>query len=262
MADSPPAAHPVLSGRKGVILGIANSESIAYGCARAFRGLGAELAVTYLNGRMKASVEPLARELDASIVLPCDVQAPGQLEAVFDAARDRWGQIDFAVHSIAFAPRADLHGRVVDCSKEGFLTAMDISCHSFARMARLAEPLMRDGGTLLTLTYAGSERVVPDYGLMGPVKAALECLVKYLARELGPCGIRVHALSPSPVKTRAASGLKNLDAMLEQAAARVPMPSLPGIDDVGAAAAFLVSDAARRLNGLILPVDAGLHVLA
>jgi enoyl-[acyl-carrier protein] reductase I len=251
-----------LAGRKGVILGIASRESIAFGCARAFRALGAELVVTYLNAKVRSRIESLARELDAPIVMPCDVQQPEQLEALFDAARTRWGRIDFALHSIAFAPRADLHGRVVDSSRDGFLSAMDISCHSFARMARLASPLMSDGGTLLTVSFAGSRRVVPNYSVMGPVKAALECLVKYLASELGPNGIRVHALSPSPLKTRAASGLRNLDAMLEQASARAPMGSLPGIADVGAAASFLVSDAARRLNGLILPIDAGLHVMA
>lgn len=249
-----------LAGRTGVVLGIANRESIAYGCARAFRELGAELALTYQNAKAQRSVEPLAAELGAPIVVPCDVQKDGELEGLFDAARRRWGKLDFALHSIAFAPRADLHGRVVDSSRDGFLMAMDISCHSFARFARLAAPLMTGGGTLLTLTYEGSREVVPSYGIMGPVKAALESMVRYLAVELGPKEIRVHALSPSPLRTRAASGLKELDAMVVAADRRRVLGSLPEIADVGATAAFLVSDAARRLSGLVLPIDAGGHV--
>ena len=171
-----------LEGKKGLVIGIANENSIAYGCARAFRSFGAELAITYLNDKAKPYVEPLAGALEAPIFMPLDVQVEGQLEAVFEAIEQRWGRLDFALHSIAFAPRADLHGRVVDCSREGFLLAMDVSCHSFIRMARLAEPLMKDGGALFTMSYFGAERVVENYNLMGPVKAALEASARYSGR--------------------------------------------------------------------------------
>ncbi len=199
-----PAGRP-LEGRKALVIGIANEHSIAYGCARAFRAAGAEVAVTYLNEKARPFVEPLAQELEAAIFEPCDVSVAGQLEHVFDVVRERWGRLDVALHSIAFAPKADLQGRLVDSSAEGFAVAMDISCHSFIRMARLAEPLMDEGGTLFAMSYLGAERVVPNYNMMGPVKAALESSVRYLAHELGPRRIRVHAISPGPLKTRAAS---------------------------------------------------------
>ena len=159
---------------RSLVVGIANEHSIAYGCARVFRACGAELAVTWLNEKARPHVEPLAQELSAAITMPLDVEQPGAMEAVFDAARQRWGRLDFVLHSIAFAPSADLHGRVADSSPEGFARAMDISCHSFVRMARLAEPLMHEGGALLTMSYLGAAEVVPHYGVMGPVKAALE----------------------------------------------------------------------------------------
>ena len=215
-----------LEGKKGLVLGIANENSIAYGCARAFRSFGAELAITYLNDKAKPYVEPLADALEAPILMPLDVQVEGQLEAVFEEIEGRWGRLDFALHSIAFAPRADLHGRVVDCSREGFLLAMDVSCHSFIRMARLAEPLMTNGGALFTMSYFGAERVVENYNLMGPVKAALEASARYLAAELGPKGIRVHAISPGPLKTRAASGIAQFDELARQGGgARAGAPS-------------------------------------
>ena len=182
-----------LQGKKGLIVGIANESSIAWGCAQAFRSAGADLAVTWCNEKVRPYVEPLARQLEAGIALPLDVEQAGQLEALFDVIAQQWGRIDFVLHSIAFAPKSDLQGRVVDCSREGFARAMDISCHSFARMARLAEPLMKDGGALITMSYLGAEEVIPNYGLMGPVKAALEASVRYLAAELGPSGIRVTA---------------------------------------------------------------------
>jgi enoyl-[acyl-carrier protein] reductase I len=177
-----------LEGKKGLVIGIANENSIAYGCARAFRSFGAELAITYLNDKAKAYVEPLAEELEAPIFMPLDVEVEGQLEAVFEEIERRWGRLDYALHSIAFAPRADLHGRVVDCSREGFLLAMDVSCHSFIRMARLAEPLMKDGGALFTMSYFGAERVVENYNLMGPVKAALEAAAGTSPPSSGPRG--------------------------------------------------------------------------
>ena len=229
-----PRANVDLAGRKGLVTGIANESSIAWGCAKAFRGLGAELAVTYLNAKAKPYVEPLARELEAPILLPLDIRAEGELEAVFAAIEQQWGRLDILLHSIAFAPLQDLHGRVVDCSKEGFLSAMEVSCWSFIRMAKLAEPLMKEGGALFCMTYYGSQLVVEHYNIMGPVKAALESATRYLAAELGPAGIRVHAISPGPLKTRAASGIAEFDALLAKAEAKAPARSLVSIDDVGA----------------------------
>ena len=250
-----------LKGKRGLVTGIANDQSIAWGCAKAFRALGAEVAVTYLNDKAKPHVEPLAAMLDAPLLLPLDLRIDGQLEAVFDAMRDRWGSADFLLHSLAFAPMADLNGRVVDCSKAGFLQAMEISCWSFIRMAHLAEPLMPKGGTLFTMTYYGSQQVVENYNLMGPVKAALEASTRYLAAELGPKGIRVHAISPGPLKTRAASGIAEFDALLDKAQAKAPARSLVSIDDVGAATAFLALDAARLMTGETLYVDGGYHII-
>jgi enoyl-[acyl-carrier protein] reductase I len=255
-------SEKLLSGRKGLVVGIANQHSIAYGCSRMFRSCGAELAVTWLNDKARPYVEPLARELSATIMMPLDVEQAGATEAVFDAIRKQWGRLDFLLHSIAYAPAADLRGRVADTSREGFARAMDISCHSFMRMARLAEPLMDKGGTLLTMTYLGAEEVVPHYGVMGPVKAALEAAVRYLATELGPRDIRVNAVSPGPINTRAASGIPNFEQLLAQARSRAPLPREVEIDDVGSLCAFLVSDAAQAITGDIHYVDGGLHILA
>lgn len=249
-----------LKGKKGLIVGIANRNSIAFGCAEVLRGAGAVLAVTYLNAKSESFVRPLAEQLGSPIVIPCDVREPGQLEAVFSNIRKEWGRLDFLLHSIAYAP-TDLHSRIVDCSEAGFAMAMDVSCHSFIRMARLAEPLMTDGGCLLTVTFYGAEKVVEEYNLMGPVKSALESCVRYMAAELGPKRIRVHALSPGPLKTRAASGLDRFDELLERARARSPEHRLVSIEDVGNLAAFLVSDGAAALTGNIEYVDAGYHVV-
>lgn len=250
-----------LQGKKGLVVGIANQDSIAWGCARALRAAGAELAVTWLNDKARPHVEPLARQLDAAISLPLDVEQPEQLDALFAAIATQWGKLDFVLHSIAYAPGADLHGRVIDSSAGGFARAMDISCHSFMRMARLAEPLMTDGGSLLTMSYLGAEEVVPHYGMMGPVKAALEAAVRYLAAELGPRGIRVNAISPGPLATRAASGITGFDELLANAARRAPLRHTVTIDDVGALCAFLASDGARAMTGGTLYVDGGYHIL-
>ena len=250
-----------LQGKKGLIVGIANEHSIAHGCAKALREAGAELAITYLNAKAEPYVRPLAEALESPIIVPCDVREPGQLEAVFATIRNNWGRLDFLLHSIAFAPKEDLHSRITDCSQTGFALAMDVSCHSFIRMARLAEPLMSEGGCLLTVTFYGSEKVVEEYNLMGPVKAALESSVRYLAAELGPKRIRVHALSPGPLKTRAASGIERFDELLERARARTPEHRLVSIDDVGNLAAFLVSDGAAALTGNIEYIDAGYHIV-
>lgn len=251
----------LLKGKRGLVLGIANEKSIATGCAWAFAKAGAVLAATYLNEKAKPYVQAVTDNLPCEILMPCDVQAPGALEAVFEAITQQWGALDFVLHSLAFAPMADLHGRVIDSSAAGFATAMDVSCHSFLRTARLAEPLMAEGGALLAVTYIGSERVIPNYGLMGPVKAALESAVRYAAVELGPRKIRVNAMSPGPIATRAASGIANFSALLEKEAQISPEGEMIRIEDCGSMAAFLVSNAARMVNGSIIPVDGGEHVL-
>ena len=254
--------QPVLAGAKALVVGIANDQSIAYGCARAFRALGAELALTYLNDKARPHVEPLAQGLDAPLCLPLNVEQPGELEAVFDALRARWGRLDILLHSIAFAPKQDLQGGLLDCSAEGFARAMDVSVHSFLRMARLAAPLMDDGGTMFAMSYLGADRVVPNYNVMGPVKAALEASCRYLAYELGHRGIRVHPISPGPLKTRAASGLKDFELLLNEAASRAPVGELVDIDDVGYACAYLATPYARRLTGQTLYIDGGVNVMA
>lgn len=258
---SPGAQLPNLAGKKGLIVGIANAQSIAYGCATAMRAQGAGLAVTYLNEKAFPYVQPLAVELQADIVAPLDVEKPGELEAVFAEIAHRWGRLDFVLHAIAYAPAADLHGRIVDSSGPGFARAMDVSCHSFLRMARLAEPLMANGGALITLSYYGAQKVIDNYGIMGPVKAALEACVRYMAAELGPAGIRVHAVSPGPIRTRAASGIDDFEHLLDVAAQRAPAHQLVTIDDVGAVTAMLCSDAARAVTGNVVFVDAGYNVM-
>jgi enoyl-[acyl-carrier protein] reductase I len=257
----PVAKAPLLEGKRGLIVGIANDQSIAWGCAKAFRALGAELAITYLNDKAKKFVEPLAREVAAPIVMPLDVRTAGQTEAVFERIRKEWGRLDFLVHSIAFSPKDALGGRVVDVPREGFLTTMDISCWSFIHMAHLAEPLMKRGGTLFTMSYYGSQMVVKNYNIMGVAKAALESAVRYMAAELGPKGIRAHAISPGPLATRAASGIPEFDALLEKAKKKAPARSLVSIDDVGIATAFLAHDAAKLITGETLYVDGGYHII-
>jgi enoyl-[acyl-carrier protein] reductase I len=254
--------RPVLEGHKALIVGIANEQSIAYGCAKAFHAAGADLAITWLNDKARTYVEPLARELGASITAPLDVGVTGQLEAVFDLIRKQWGRLDSLVHSIAFAPKEDLKGGLLDCSAEGFAKAMDISCHSFIRMAKLAAPLMAGGGTMFAMSYYGANRVVPNYNVMGPVKAALEAACRYLAFELGPSGIRVHAISPGPLKTRAASGLKDFELLLNEAAHKAPLGELVDIMDVGYSCAYLATPLARRLTGGTVYVDGGANVIA
>jgi enoyl-[acyl-carrier protein] reductase I len=250
-----------LSGKKGLVVGIANDQSIAYGCAKAFHAMGAELAVTYLNDKAKPHVEPLAENLGATMFLPCDVRTPNELENVFKEIEKKWGKLDFFLHSIAYAPIEDLHARVIDCSREGFSSAMDISCHSFIRMAKYAEPLMGDRGTALTVSFYGAEKVVENYNLMGPVKAALESSVRYIAAELGPKGISVHAISPGPLATRAASGIDRFDSMMEDAAKRAPQHHLVTTDEIGGLAAYLVSDIAKSVTGNTLFVDAGYNIV-
>ncbi|HEU4923950.1 MAG TPA: enoyl-ACP reductase FabI [Burkholderiales bacterium] len=263
MPSSTPQPHNlILAGKKALVVGIANEYSIAYGCASAFRSVGAELAITYLNEKAKPYVEPLARKLEAPIFLPLDVERAGELEALFEALRTRWGRLDILLHSIAFAPKADLQGGLIDCSAEGFKRAMDVSCHSFIRMAKLAAPLMTDGGTMFAMSYHGAQKVVPNYNVMGPVKAALEASCRYLSYELGEKRIRVHPISPGPLKTRAASGLKDFDLLLNEAASRAPIGELVDIDDVGYTCAYLATPYARRLTGQTIYVDGGVNIMA
>lgn len=256
------AIRPVLTGHKALVVGIANDQSIAYGCARAFRDAGADVAVTWLNEKARTYVEPLADELEAPIKAELNVAVPGQLEAVFDEISHKWGKLDILVHSIAFAPMADLRGGLLDCSAEGFAKAMDVSCHSFVRMARLAAPLMKDGGTMFAMSYYGANRVVPNYNVMGPVKAALEASCRYLAYELGSRDIRVHAISPGPLKTRAASGLKDFELLLNEAVKKAPLGELVDIMDVGYACAYLATPFAHRITGGTVYVDGGTNIVA
>ena len=257
----PAVQAKLLEGKRGLIAGIANDHSIAWGCAKAFRALGCELAVTYLNEKAKTYVEPLARELESPILMPLDVRVHGQMEAVFERIAKDWGKLDFLVHSIAFSPKEALRGRVADVERDGFLTTMEVSCWSFIRMAHLAEPLMNNGGTLFTMTYYGSHMVVKNYNIMGVAKAALESAVRYMAAELGPKGIRVHAISPGPLATRAASGIPEFDALLDKAKAKAPARSLVSIDDVGVATAILAHDAAKLITGETMYIDGGYHII-
>jgi enoyl-[acyl-carrier protein] reductase I len=258
MVDIP---SPPLKGAKALVVGVANEYSIAYGCAKAFHETGADIALTYLNEKARPHVEPVAKELEAPIFMPLDVSQEGMLEAVFDEIRQRWGRLDILVHSIAFAPAEDLKGGLLDCSGKGFGKAMDISCHSFIRMAKLAAPLMTDGGSMFAMSYHGANKVLPNYNVMGPVKAALESSCRYLAYELGPQGIRVHALSPGPLKTRAASGLKDFDLLLNEAIERSPVGELVDIMDVGFHCAFLATPYGRRVTGGVVYVDGGVNIM-
>jgi enoyl-[acyl-carrier protein] reductase I len=255
-------ASPILKGAKALVTGIANDSSIAWGCAKAFHELGAELAITYLNDKTRTYVEPLAQQLAAPIFMPLDVTQEAQSAALFDRISQQWGKLDILVHSMAFAKKEDLQGGLLNCSADGFGQAMDVSCHSFIRLARLAAPLMKDGGTMFTMSYLGANKVVPNYNVMGPVKAALEACARYLAYELGPQHIRVHAISPGPLKTRAASGLKDFDVMLTEAAQRAPLGELVDIMDVGFTCAFLATKLARRMSGETLYVDGGVNIMA
>lgn len=252
----------MLTGKKGLIIGVANDRSIAAGCAKAMGREGAELAFTYLNDRARPHVGAVAETLGVETLLPLDVSREEQADAVFAEIKERFGRLDFLLHSIAFCPKDDLHAPVVNCSRDGFLQAMDISCHSFIRLARRALPLMGDGGSLLTVSYYGAEKVVDHYNAMGPVKAALEASVRYLASDLGPSGVRVNAVSPGPIATRAASGIDHFDALLDEAATRAPERQLASIDDVGELAAFLASDRARAITGGVHFVDCGYNVMS
>jgi enoyl-[acyl-carrier protein] reductase I len=250
-----------LAGKKALVVGIANKESIAYGCARSLKSAGAHLAITYLNEKSKPFLDPIAAQLKPDIYTNCDVTQEEELKAVFSEIQSNWGKLDILVHSIAFAPKEDLHCPITACSKEGFLLAMDVSCHSFLRMAHFAEPLMQQGGSLFTMSFYGAEKVVEHYDVMGCVKAALEAAVRYMAAELGPKKIRVIGISPGPVQTRAASGLLKFEDLLTLAKEKSPLRSLVDISDIGALLTFLASDSAKNMTGDIIYVDAGYHII-
>ncbi len=253
---------PVLDGKKALVVGIANEHSIAYGCAKAFHELGANLAITYLNEKAKGYVEPLAKDVEASIFMPLNVAEAGELEALFDRIGSEWGKLDILVHSIAWGPKDDQNGGLLNSSAADFTKAMDISCHSFVRMAKLAAPMMAAGGTMFAMSYHGANKVVQNYNVMGPVKAALEAACRYLAVELGPQKIRVHAISPGPLKTRAASGLKDFDLLLNEAVERAPVGELVDIMDVGFHCAFLATPYGRRVTGGVIYVDGGVNIMS
>lgn len=252
----------MLKGKRGLVVGVANDHSIAFGCAAKLRAFGAEVALTYLNEKSKTYVEPLAKQIDADLLLPLDVTQPGQVQAVFEQIREKWGSIDFIIHSIAFAPKDDLHGRITDCSRDGFVQAMQISCHSLIEIAHHAEPMLNPGGAIITMSYYGADKVVEHYNMMGPVKAALESTVRYMAKDLGEKDVRVFAVSPGPLRTRASSGIDHFDELIEMATTRSPGHRLVDIAEVGRVVAFLVSGSASGMTGDVIYVDAGLHIMA
>jgi enoyl-[acyl-carrier protein] reductase I len=252
----------LLAGKNGVVLGVANKRSIAYGIARAAARHGAKVAITYQGERLRESAEKLAEGLEHSFALPCDVAKDDDITALFATLKERMGSLDFVVHAVAFANKDDLEGEFLDTRREGFKLALDISAYSLTAVARAAAPLMTDrGGSILTLSYLGGQRVVPHYNVMGVAKAALESSVRYLAADLGPRGIRVNALSAGPIRTLAASGVSDFPKMLQMFADRSPLKRNVDIEDVGDASLFYLSDLSRAVTGEITYVDCGFHIL-
>jgi enoyl-[acyl-carrier protein] reductase I len=252
---------PLLSGKRGLIMGIANNRSIAWGIAKAAAAQGAELAFTYQGDALKKRVEPLASEVGVRHVLPCDVTDAGSLDATFETLRASWQTLDFVVHAIAFSNKEELDGRYVDTTPENFSNTMLISCYSFTAIAQRAEKLMPNGGSLLTLTYYGAEKVMPHYNVMGVAKAALEASVRYLAEDLGKRSIRVNAISAGPIKTLAASGISDFRYILKWNEYNSPLRRTVSIEDVGGAGVYFLSDMSRGVTGEIHHVDAGYHVV-
>jgi enoyl-[acyl-carrier protein] reductase I len=251
----------LMAGKRGLVLGVANNRSIAWGITKAAHNNGAQLALTYQGDAIKKRVEPLAAEIGSKLVLPCDVTDEASVEAVFAALAKEWGSIDFLVHAVAFSDKEELDGRYVDTSKENFVQTMLISCYSFTSLAKRAEALMPNGGSLLTLTYYGAEKVMPHYNVMGVAKAALESSVRYLAMDLGKGNIRVNAISAGPIKTLAASGIADFRYILKWNEHNAPLRRTVSIEDVGSGALYLLSDLGRGVTGEILHIDAGYHVV-
>jgi len=259
-ANAGTATGNLMAGKRGLIMGVANNRSIAWGIAKACAAQGAEIALTYQGDALKKRVEPLAAELGSKHVLPCDVTDAASMDAVFDALAKSWGRLDFLVHAIAFADKNELDGRYVDTSEKNFTQSLLISCYSFTALARRAEPLMTDGGSLVTLTYYGAEKVMPHYNVMGIAKAALEASVRYLASDLGKNNIRVNAISAGPIKTLAASGISDFRYILRWNEYNSPLRRTVTIEDVGGAGLYLLSDLSRGVTGEIHHVDSGYHV--
>lgn len=251
------------AGKRVLVFGVANERSIAWGITQAMRGAGARIGLTYLNEALERRVRPLGEEVGAELILPCDVGSPAQVQAVFERTKEAWGGVDVVVHSIAYATREDMSGRFVDTSRAGFLQALEISAYSLVELAREAEPLFPEGGgSLLTLTYYGAEKVVQNYNVMGVAKAALEACVRYLAADLGPRGIRVNAISAGPIRTLAAAGgVKGFRDMLAMAEQRAPLRRNVSQEDVGNTALFLCSDLASGITGEVLYVDSGYNIM-
>lgn len=258
-----PTRNPngLLAGKKGLIVGVANNRSIAWGIARRAWAEGADLAFTFLGDALEKRVRPLAGSLGSELIVPLDVTDEADIEAAFGAIASKWGKLDFMVHSVAWADGEDLKGRTVDTSRRGFLLAMEISAFSLLALAKPAEKLMSEGSSILTLTYHGSVKAVPNYNVMGIAKAALEASVRYLAVDLGPQGIRVNAISAGPIKTLAASGVSGMRGMLQTFAERSPLRKNTDTEEVGASAAYLLSDMSRGVTGEIHYVDAGFNIL-
>ena len=254
-------SNTLMAGKRGLIMGLANDKSIAWGIAQACADAGAELAFTYMGDAFKKRVEPLAKSLGSEVMIDCNVSDPASIEAAFAQIEKVWGKIDFLVHAIGFSDKNELRGRYIDTSRENFLNTLDVSCYSFTAVAKRAETMMRDGGSMLTLTYYGAEQVMPHYNVMGIAKAALEASVKYLAEDLGRDGIRVNAISAGPIKTLAASGIGDFRYILRWNELNSPLRRNVTIDDVGKAALFLLSDLGSGTTGENLHVDAGYHVV-
>jgi len=254
-------SNSIMKGQKILIVGIANEQSIAYGCAKVLREQGAELCITYLNEKAKRFVAPLAEELGADMLLPLDVSQEGKLQQLFVEIEQKWGRLDGLIHSIAFCPMEDLRAPISECSRNGFLQALDVSCYSFIEMARLAKPLMTEGGSLVNFSYLGSAMAVEDYNVMGVAKAALEASTRYLARDLGSQKIRVNCISPGTIATRAAGGIKDFDSMLRYNLEKSVDHQLPSIEEVGNAALYYLSDLSKGVTGTIHYVDHGVNIV-
>ena len=254
-------SNNLMAGKRGLIMGLANDKSIAWGIAQACADAGAELAFTYMGDQFKKRVEPLAKSLGSEVMIDCNVSDPASIDAAFAEIERVWGKIDFLVHAIGFSDKNELRGRYIDTSRQNFLDTMDVSCYSFTAVAKRAESLMKEGGSMLTLTYYGAEQVMPHYNVMGIAKAALEASVKYLAEDLGKDGIRVNAISAGPIKTLAASGIGDFRYILKWNELNSPLRRNVTIDDVGKAALFLLSDLGSGTTGENLHVDAGYHVV-